>query len=355
MIEIITEEQARLFYSALLEKDPAYEGLFFVGLKKIGTFCKSTCSKRNPKFEDCTFYKCIKGALFASLKPCPHCSPLSDMHGSAELIKPFIDAVEANPERRWKEEDFRELSTNIEAAQYHFQKNFRITLVEYAGARRMAIAFREIKEGKPSLHTAPNTEHTVQNPARDAFSKIMSDPPKGTTMWPTILKAAWIETLLGPMCAISDDKELYLLEFVDRRGLEREVERLRIKTKAAIIPGSAPPITRIKEELTSYFAGHLKKFKTPIHMIGSPFQKKVWRELREIEYSHTRSYLAQAKAIGHDHAFRAVANANGANKLAIIVPCHRIINSHGALGGYGGGVARKRWLITHEKQHQNLY
>jgi len=152
------------------------------------------------------------------------------------------------------------------------------------------------------------------------------------------------------MVAIADDHALYLLEFVDRRGLEREVERLRQKTKSAIIPGQTPPIYSIESELSQYFDGKLKKFKTPLFFLGSPFQRQVWEELKKIPYGETRSYADTAKAIGKPTAFRAVANANGANQLAIVIPCHRVINTDGGLGGYGGGITRKEWLVNHEKQ-----
>jgi AraC family transcriptional regulator of adaptative response/methylated-DNA-[protein]-cysteine methyltransferase len=193
-------------------------------------------------------------------------------------------------------------------------------------------------------------EYESSSGFRDAFSKIMGAPPTKFEKHRAILKASWIDTKLGPMIAIADEAGLYLLEFVDRRGLEREIERLRLKTKAAIIPGVTDPIKSIAIELESYFEGKLKEFNTPLHLLGSPFQKLVWDELMRIPYGQTRSYMVQAEAIGKATAYRAVANANGANQLAIVIPCHRIINSNGDLGGYGGGITRKQWLIEHEKQ-----
>ncbi len=155
------------------------------------------------------------------------------------------------------------------------------------------------------------------------------------------------DTPLGSMLAIADEDALYLLEFVEKRGLGREVERLRAKFD--IITGVTHPITSIEAELQAYFNGRLQQFKTPIRLFGSPFQKLVWQELMNIPYGETGSYATQAQAIGKQTAYRAVANANGANQLAIIIPCHRIINSNGDLGGYGGGIERKQWLIDHEK------
>jgi len=158
-----------------------------------------------------------------------------------------------------------------------------------------------------------------------------------------------IDTQLGPMLAIADEKALYLLEFVDRRGLEREIERLRYKTRSAIIPGRTDPIRSIEQELGQYFKGERMLFQTPIATLGSLFQKRVWEELQKISPGKTRSYADIANAIDNPSAFRAVAQANGANQLAIIIPCHRVINANGELGGYAGGVERKKWLLNHEK------
>jgi AraC family transcriptional regulator, regulatory protein of adaptative response / methylated-DNA-[protein]-cysteine methyltransferase len=163
--------------------------------------------------------------------------------------------------------------------------------------------------------------------------------------------SAILDTPLGNMIAIADEKNLYLLEFIDCRGLEREIAKLRIHTKATIVPGITKPITSIKAELASYFNGTLKKFITPFHILGTPFQQSVWRALQDIPYGQTRSYADQAHSISNKSACRAVANANGANQIAIVIPCHRIINSNGNLGGYGGGIDRKRWLLDFESKH----
>jgi AraC family transcriptional regulator of adaptative response/methylated-DNA-[protein]-cysteine methyltransferase len=167
-----------------------------------------------------------------------------------------------------------------------------------------------------------------------------------------MLKSSLFDTPLGSMLAIADEEKLYLLEFIERRGLQRELERLR--TKAAIVPGAAEPIELIKRELKAYFAGEGVAFKTPIVLPGTTFQQSVWSELQKIPCGETRSYRDLAVSLKKPTAFRAVALANGANQFAIIIPCHRVIKANGDLCGYGGGVVRKQWLLDHEKKHKQL-
>jgi AraC family transcriptional regulator of adaptative response/methylated-DNA-[protein]-cysteine methyltransferase len=166
-----------------------------------------------------------------------------------------------------------------------------------------------------------------------------------------ILKTASIDTVLGPMIAIADESSLYLLEFATTRGLEREIECLRDQG-FNIIPGNSSPLSSIKEELKAYFEGSLTQFKTPYRIFGSPFQQQAWQALCKIPYGETRSYKEQAISLGKSTGYRAIGNANGANKLAIIIPCHRVIASDGSLGGYAGGLTVKQRLIAHEKLHK---
>ena len=148
-----------------------------------------------------------------------------------------------------------------------------MTFVEYARARRMGLALKQIREGHAVIDAQLSTGYESSSGFRDAFSRIMGAAPSRSGHH-NILKASWIDTRLGPMMAIADEEALYLLEFVDRRGLEREVERLRQRTKSAIVPGYTAPIRSIELELGAYFDGKLTEFKTPLFLLGSPFQKK---------------------------------------------------------------------------------
>ncbi|WP_314584709.1 trifunctional transcriptional activator/DNA repair protein Ada/methylated-DNA--[protein]-cysteine S-methyltransferase [Paenibacillus terrigena] len=341
------------YYQALIEKNSEYEGVFYVGVKSTGVFCRPTCPARKPKFENCEFYETAKEALLASFRPCQRCRPLSHPNQVSDVVRQLVEAVEQNPEKRWKTQDFRDLSMDESTARRQFKKRFGMTFIEYARARRMGLAFKNIKAGHTVIDTQLASGYESSSGFRDAFSRIMGAAP---TMLDDskVLRATWIDTKLGPMVAIADEHALYLLEFVDRRGLEREVERLRLRTKSAIIPGTTKPIQSIEQELTQYFDGKLKAFKTPLHLLGSPFQKSVWDQLVRIPPGETRSYSDIAVTLDRPTAFRAVAQANGANQLAIVIPCHRVINSNGDLGGYGGGLSRKDWLLQHEKTMSSI-
>lgn len=186
---------------------------------------------------------------------------------------------------------------------------------------------------------------------RDAFSAILGEVMAQAHQQTMVLNVASIDTVLGPMIAIADETALYLLEFATRRGLKKEIERLRSRG-FTMISGRTAPIQSITQELNAYFEGTLMQWHTPYRLFGSPFQQAVWQALCRIPYGQTKSYREQAIDLERPRAYRAVANANGANQFALIIPCHRIIASDGSLGGYGGGLAVKQWLLEHEKRHQ---
>ena len=342
-------ETSETYYRALLAKNSQYEGVFFVGVRTTGVFCRPTCSARKPKFENCEFFTSAQAALLASYRPCKRCRPLSHPSQVSDVVRRLVEAVEANPAKRWTEQDFRALSVDASTARRQFKRRFGMTFVAYARARRMGLAMKQIRGGESVIGAQLDAGYDSGSGFRDAFTKIMGNPP--TKAGHLTLKAAWLDTPLGPMLVIADDDKLYLLEFTDRRGLEREVERLRQKFRAAIVPGRAEILLRVERELAAYFAGELQHFSVPCASLGSPFQHAVWQALRAIPPGETRSYAEIACMVSKPAAVRAVAQANGANQLALVIPCHRVVNRDGQLGGYGSGVARKAWLLDHERRH----
>lgn len=163
-----------------------------------------------------------------------------------------------------------------------------------------------------------------------------------------------IQTPLGEMLAIKSEKGLCMLEFFDGKSTEKQLKE--IENLGEIIPKEEDDIlNRLENELNDYFDGNLKEFTIPLDLIGTDFQKKVWNELIKIPFGETRSYKDQSIAVGDLLAIRAVANANGKNKIAIVVPCHRVIGSDGSLTGYAGGKKRKQFLLELESTQLNLF
>ena len=159
-----------------------------------------------------------------------------------------------------------------------------------------------------------------------------------------------IETPLGTMVAVADDAGLRLLEFTDRRALERELGILRQRLKTNVVPGEHPHLDALRAQLAAYFAGKNLEFDVPLAPVGSDFQRRTWDLLRSIPVAETRSYSWMAEQLGIAGARRAVGRANGTNMLCIIIPCHRVIRADGTLCGYGGGLWRKKWLLEHERK-----
>jgi len=164
-----------------------------------------------------------------------------------------------------------------------------------------------------------------------------------------MIKTTKIETPLGEMIAGATDEGVCLLEFHDRKMLPAEYKDLVRYLKTTIEDGENKHLKTLKKQLKEYFEGKRKEFTIPLVTPGTEFQQAVWKELLNIQFGSTRSYYEQASALNKADSVRAVANANGMNRISIIIPCHRIIGSDGRLTGYGGGLKRKKWLLNHEK------
>ena len=166
-----------------------------------------------------------------------------------------------------------------------------------------------------------------------------------------MIVTAQINTPLGMMVAGAVEEGICLLEFTDRRMLNTEYKDLTRLLKANIAEGENKHIESVRKELGEYFEGKRKEFTVPLVTPGTGFQQTVWKELQKIPFGSTRSYQEQAVAVKKPDSVRAVANANGMNRISIIIPCHRVIGSDGQLTGYGGGLKRKKWLLDHEKKY----
>ncbi|MDQ1296971.1 MAG: AraC family transcriptional regulator [Bacteroidota bacterium] len=166
-----------------------------------------------------------------------------------------------------------------------------------------------------------------------------------------MIKTTIIKTPLGEMIAGATEDGICLLEFTDCRMLNAEYKDLTKLLNTSLEEGENRHLELLRKELAEYFDGRLQVFSVPVVIPGTEFRQSVWRELLNIPFGSTRTYQEQAESMKKPGAIRAVANANGRNRISIIIPCHRVIGSDGGLTGYGGGLKRKKWLLDHERRY----
>lgn len=341
-----------VMYRALAARDPAFDGIFYVAVKTTRIFCRSVCQARTPKRQNVEFFARSRDALYAGYRPCLRCRPLDQGRAPSPVVEKLLAAVEANASARLREADLVRMGIDPSSARRSFQRYCGMSFHAYHRARRMGLALTGIREGKSMIDLQLDHGFESGSGFREAFTRVFGTAPSQAREL-DCLYARWFETPLGPLLALANDNGLHLLEFVDRRGLERELQALRRRVRHHVVPGAHRYLDQIGDELAAYFAGDSLRFTTPVRLDGSPFQCEVWEALRAIPPGATRSYAEVAATIGRNSAVRAVGRANGDNKLAIIVPCHRVIGADGTLTGYGGGLWRKAWLLEHERTHSS--
>jgi AraC family transcriptional regulator of adaptative response/methylated-DNA-[protein]-cysteine methyltransferase len=340
-------------YRALCDRDASYEGVFFAAIRTTGIFCRPTCTARKPLAENVEYYPTTQGALLAGYRPCMRCRPLEPHGTSPDWLRPLLDEIEADPSRRWKDADLRNMRLDPGRVRRWFQTHHGMTFQAYQRARRLGLALGRIRHGDDLTSAAYDHGFESLSGFRDAFARTFNDTP-GVSRDADSIKATRLLTPLGPMAAAATDEGICMLEFSDRRMLETQVKRLNRHFKAEVVPGENDHIARLGDELKRYFDGALRQFTVPLIYPGTDFQVACWDYLRTIPYGETRAYADEARAIGKPNAQRAVGRANGDNRLAIIIPCHRVVGNDGRLTGYGGGLWRKRFLLDLELKHQDL-
>lgn len=332
---------------AFFASDAAYDGIFLTGVRTTGIFCSPSCRARKPLPANIEFFATAREALFAGYRPCLRCRPL--LAGATPAwLAPLLDAVDQDPNRRFRDADLRELGVEPARARRFFLDRYGMTFHAYCRGRRLAGAIRQLREGEPLDDVALGTGWSSHSGFREAFSNTFGLPPGQFDRASCVMTAA-IETPLGPFVAGATDEGVCLLEFTDRRMFPAQIARLQKLLRQPLVPGEHTHLARLRTELDAYFAGTLTAFTVPLVFRGTPFEERVWRELTRIPYGETISYAQLAARIDAPGSQRAVGRANGMNRIAIVIPCHRVVNSDGKLGGYGGGLWRKHWLLELER------
>ncbi|MEE2859740.1 MAG: trifunctional transcriptional activator/DNA repair protein Ada/methylated-DNA--[protein]-cysteine S-methyltransferase [Pseudomonadota bacterium] len=332
-------------YAALVARDAAYEGVALVGVTSTGIFCRLTCPARKPRPENCRWFENTAAARTAGFRPCLRCKPDGPQAEAHPVITGLTAALAARPDHRWSEADLIDLGHDPSTVRRLFRQHFGQSFLQMARAARLRQGLQTLHKGGRMIDAQLQAGFESASGFREAFRTLFGHAPH---QMQGDLRADWIDTPLGGMIVIADDQALHLLEFVDRKALPQGLRRLSALVGGRIGLGRTGVTDQIERALGRFFAGEDGRLDMPLRLLGTPFQVRVWQALRDIPAGETRSYSQLAAAIGQPSAVRAVAAANGANRLALVVPCHRVIGSDGSMTGYAGGLWRKERLIALE-------
>lgn len=333
---------------AFLDRDAAYDGIFWAGVRSTGIFCRPSCPARNPRPENLTFFHSPDAALEAGFRACRRCLPLGLPDARPDWLAPLLEAVEADPSRRWTERDLRSRGFQPERVRRWFQRTHGMTFQAYHRARRLGGALEEVQNGRAVGRAAFEAGYDSLSGFQEAFRATFGAPP--TDLGEALaIRVDHFGTPLGPMLVGASERAVHVLEFADRAALQRQIRRTARLLSAVFIPSPSRLSGAVRAALDAYFGGGSAPFAFPTEPAGTPFQHDVWARLKEVPRGTTVSYRDVAAAIGRPGAVRAVGTAIGANPLAIVVPCHRVVGADGRLTGYAGGVWRKRRLLDLER------
>src|SRR5207249_11234110 len=306
-------------YRALVNRDSSFEGIFFVGVRTTGIFCRPTCSAKKPARENVDFFATSSEALESGYRPCLRCHPMDPNQRAPKLIERLRIEVERAPDGRLTDKELTGLAIDPSTARRQFKRHYGMTFQAYHRARRMGLALSQVRQGNRVAEVRNGSGFESESGFRDAFTKVFGKPPT-TARTRSPLFAERMDTPLGAVLAVADDEGLRLLEFVDRRATERELSVLRNRLRTNVVPGEHKHLEAVRSQLADYFSGKNLEVNVSLAPVGSPFQLRAWELLRSIPIAETRSYSWMAKKLGDVEMRRAVGRANGENMICIIIP-----------------------------------
>ncbi len=349
-----------LKWSAVCARDRRQDGRFFYGVHTTGVYCRPSCAARRPLRKNVHFYASPAAAEAAGLRPCRRCRPLT-LVGDAPTVAKMRELcrfIEGHTDERLT---LAALARRAGVSSSHLQRSFKalvgVSPKAYADACRVAHFKRELRAGKSV--TAATYEAGFGSSSR-VYERI--DTRLGMTPRQYRERGRGVEisyavtnTVLGPMMLAATDRGLCFIQFGSSESA-LAAELRREYPNAAITPMAQQQRATFEQwmrALSAHLSGDRVDAGLPLDIRGTAFQTKVWRYLQSIPYGEVQSYAEVAAGIGAPKAARAVANACARNRLAIAIPCHRVIRGTGELGGYRWGIERKRALIDVERAHRD--
>jgi len=344
-------------WQAVESKDKSYNGKFFYGVVTTGVYCRPSCPSRLPLRKNVRFYLTPQEAENDGLRACMRCRPLAGADPMAQRMREMCRVIEQNAGERLT---LAELAAKAGMSLFHFQRGFKavvgVTPKQYMEAHRMG-------KLKSSLRQCKDVTEAVYDAGFESSSRVYERADTRLGMTPKqyreggkgiVMSHATIATAFGPMMVAATDRGICSVQFADHEAdllqmLQTEYPQAQLKRMAKPYH---PDFARWMSALRDHLAGNQPHLSLPLDIRATAFQMRVWNYLQSIPYGEVQSYTEVASGIGQPSAARAVARACASNKLAVLIPCHRVIRGTGDLGGYKWGLARKRTLIDYERRHR---
>jgi AraC family transcriptional regulator, regulatory protein of adaptative response / methylated-DNA-[protein]-cysteine methyltransferase len=343
------EANESTYWDAVLARDAGRDGEFFYGVRTTGVFCRPSCPARRPRRENVIFLETAQEAVRAGLRPCRRCRPLG-RDASAERLTRICRFIERNLDQS---PALAALAEEAGLSPFHLQRSFKaalgITPREYADACRLRTFKKELRQGRPVTQAQMEAGY-------GSSSRLYERTDAQLGMTPSAYRAgapgadvryAVGDSPLGPVLVAATGKGVCAIQF------GRSADELRIWLEAeyprADIAEDGGGMGDWLERVMRFIVGEYRELPLPLDIQATAFQRRVWDYLRKIPYGSTQSYAEVAEGIGRPTAARAVAGACGSNRIALAIPCHRVVRAGGELGGYRWGVERKRKLLKMEE------
>lgn len=331
------------------------DGTFFFAVKTTGIYCKPSCPSRRPNKENIVFFSDTQQARDAGYRACSRCHP--DTQGSEQqmIVQSVCKIIEANLERKLT---LSELSNHVGVSKFHLQRTFKshtgLTPREYANQCKLKLLKQELAAGK-------SVTEAIYEAGYSSSSRVYETSNQQLGMTPSLyakrgkdlrISYAFSDSPLGLLLLAGTSRGICFLQFGD--SADSLLKQLSQEFSAAELAEDESALTNWLESLYGYFYEN-KRFEDTIalDLEGSDFQRTVWQYLQKIPPGETRTYTEVASAIGKPDAIRAVASACAANKVALVIPCHRVVRKDGNLAGYRWGLNRKQGLLKAEQRSRS--
>jgi len=342
--------ETEVFWRAVQAKDARFDGAFVFGVKTTGIFCRPSCSSKPAKRENVEFFDGIERAEYSGFRPCLRCMPKQSkrVDPQIELVMRALEIIAGNTEI-----SLDELGQQLDLSASHLQRTFKLIVgvspKKYAELKRVERFKDELRGGSDVVTAMYESGYGSSSRLYEKAAENLGMTPAAYRKGGKGMNINYVVTdcELGKLLVARTKRGVCSVTFGDdvdgmRTALDKEFPNAEIVEDVEGVKNAVDAIIK-------FLAGKNKRLVLPLDLQATAFQLQVWDFLRQIPYGETRSYTEVAEGIGDKKKVRAVAQACAKNRVAVVIPCHRVVASDGKLSGYRWGVERKRRLLQNEK------